>query len=75
MCFVSEASSGWLGPDDDKDGNQYWSKSNVMFSMIQYMEGHPASAPQLTKVLKAYLAEFSRRLEKVPLSDWSAARW
>ena len=26
-----QASSGWLGPDDDKDGNKYWSKSNVMF--------------------------------------------
>ena len=30
-----QADDGWLGPDDDKDGNQYWSKYFMMMILRQ----------------------------------------
>lgn len=26
--------SGWLGPDDDKDGNMYWGRSDIVLALI-----------------------------------------
>lgn len=30
-----QAEDGWLGPDDDKDGNEYWSKYFMMMILRQ----------------------------------------
>lgn len=30
-----QTEDGWLGPDDARDGNQYWSKYLVMFILRQ----------------------------------------
>lgn len=30
-----QADDGWLGPDDDKDGNEYWSKYFMMMTFRQ----------------------------------------
>jgi hypothetical protein len=37
--LASQLPSGWLGPDDmPTDGNEYWSRFNVIQSFIQYWE-------------------------------------
>ena len=43
--IAHQASSGWIGLDDmPKDGNQYWSRINIVLSLIQYYEGSQDAA-------------------------------
>lgn len=70
--------TGWLGPDDTKDGNMYWGPSNVMLSLMQYAEAEASKAGQAEQAEQAilgHLLEMRRRMSRVHLSDWSAARW
>ena len=30
-----QSADGWLGPEDDKDGNMYWSKFPMLFALLQ----------------------------------------
>ena len=32
-----QSSDGWLGPEDDKDGNMYWSKFPMMLALLQVL--------------------------------------
>ena len=65
--------SGWIGIDDlPKDGNQYWSRINVVLSLIQHYEG--GSNPAAITCIFNYLGEANRRLATVPLGGWAAVR-
>ena len=33
--LANQTEEGWLGPDDLKDGNMYWSKFPMLFSLRQ----------------------------------------
>jgi hypothetical protein len=70
-----QASNGWLGPDDDTDGNQYWSKFPILLSLIQYHEANPSDTRVIPAVYKC-LQIMRSRMFSVPLGDtWSGARW
>ena len=65
--------SGWIGLDDmPKDGNQYWSRINIVLSLIMHYEGG-GDATAIACVFK-YLAEANRRLASVQLGGWAAVR-
>jgi len=70
----NQAPSGWLGPDDmPDDGDQYWSRFNVLLSLLQYYEGS-GDARAIACVFN-YLGEARRRmLGATQLSDWSVVR-
>jgi hypothetical protein len=70
----NQAPSGWLGPDDmPDDGDQYWSRFNVLLSLLQYYEGS-GNARAIACVFN-YLGEARRRmLGTTQLSDWSVVR-
>jgi len=36
--LVHQTEDGWLGADDIKDGNAYWSKYPMLFTLRQYYE-------------------------------------
>ena len=36
--LAHQAADGWLGADDIKDGNAYWSKYPMLFTLRQYYE-------------------------------------
>ena len=65
--------SGWIGIDDlPKDGNQYWSRINIILSLIQYYEG--SGNPAAMACIFNYLGEANRRLATVQLGGWAAVR-
>lgn len=65
--------SGWIGLDDmPTNGDQYWSRFNVILSLIQYYEGS-GDARAITCIFN-YLGEAKRRMQMVPVQDWAAAR-
>ena len=68
------APSGWLGPDDmPKDGNQYWSRMNVVLALEQYYEGS-GDARAITTIFN-YLGEARRRmLGATQLGGWAVSR-
>ncbi|EGD77577.1 hypothetical protein PTSG_08674 [Salpingoeca rosetta] len=66
--------SGWLGPDDDKSGNMYWSRFPVMLSLAMYAEANPSQAATIGTAMLAFMKEASKRMQSTPFSDWSAAR-
>ena len=70
------ASSGWLGPDDTRSGDQYWARFNVLSSFTQHAEGHPGQRPVLLRSALRYVVEAQRRALGGPfqINDWSAAR-
>lgn len=71
--IANQDASGWIGLDDMKtDGNQYWSRMNIVLSLIQDYEGGGNAAS--VKCALMYLAEASRRLATVPLAGWASAR-
>lgn len=63
MYIISHQSEeGWLGEDDSKDGNRYWSKYYVMFVLRMYYEatGNETVFPVMYKFLHcAYKRMFS----------------
>lgn len=71
--------SGWLGPDDTRSGDEYWSRYNVLSAFVQQAEaGIPGAAAQLLPAALRYVVEATRRaLEpsgSYQINDWSAAR-
>lgn len=65
--------SGWIGLDDmPTDGNQYWSRMNVILALIQDFEGS-GNASSITTIFN-YLGEANRRLASVPLGGWATVR-
>ena len=69
----NQDASGWIGLDDmPRDGNQYWSRINIVLSLIQHYEGS-GDAAAITCIFN-YLAESNRRLATVPLGGWAAVR-
>ena len=53
--MAHQTSDGWLGSDDIKDGNCYWSKYFIMFTLRQYYEatGDDSVFPVMFKFLHA----------------------
>jgi hypothetical protein len=71
--MAHQDASGWIGVDDmPKDGNQYWSRINIILSLIQYYEG--TADPAAMACIFNYLGEASRRLPATPLAGWAAVR-
>jgi hypothetical protein len=69
----NQEASGWIGIDDmPTDGNQYWSRFNVILSLIQYYEG--TSDPKAMTCIFKFLTEARRRMNLVPLAGWAQAR-
>ena len=57
-----QTDQGWLGADDSKDGNQYWSKFPMLLSLRSYYEatGNSRVIPAMLKFLKeAYKRMFT----------------
>jgi hypothetical protein len=74
------STTGWLGPEDDnKNGNVYWGRSNVILSLCQYAEAEPTKFDSVSAAILKYLLELNRRLttptQYAPLVGWAAARW
>lgn len=67
--------SGWLGPDTDTSGTQYWARFNVMLSLAMWAEGQPATFPNVTKAMLNYAQESYRRQQKTPMTSWAAQRY
>lgn len=67
--------SGWLGPDDIKDGNMYWAPSVTMLALVQYAELEPTAFAEVSEALLKHLLEMKRRLSTVALSDVAQNRW
>ena len=59
-----QSQSGWLGPDDSKDGNSYWSKYYMLYILAQYYEatGNSTVLPAMFK----YLHEAHQRMFQTP---------
>ena len=67
-----QTDNGWLGLDDSKDGNCYWSKYLMMYILTQYYEATGNNAV-ITTMFK-YLHEVHRRMFTIPMggsSTWS----
>eukprot|EP00730_Choanoeca_flexa_P005004 TRINITY_DN11863_c0_g1_i7.p1 TRINITY_DN11863_c0_g1~~TRINITY_DN11863_c0_g1_i7.p1 ORF type:complete len:804 (+),score=132.67 TRINITY_DN11863_c0_g1_i7:207-2414(+) len=69
-----QAPSGWLGPDDTTNGDQYWGRFDMLLALAAYAEANPDKMGNISKVMLAFMHESSRRMQSVPMSDWSAAR-
>lgn len=71
--MAAQQPSGWLGPDDaPTDGNQYWSRINVVLSLLQNFEA--TGDARTIGVVFRYLAEARRRLAVTPLAGWATVR-
>lgn len=68
----NQDASGWIGPDDLRDGNQYWSRMNIILALIQHWEGSQ-NASAITCIFN-YLGEANRRLATQPLDGWATVR-
>ena len=70
------STNGWLGPEDQQGGDQYWSKFPLLLAMAQYAEAVPEEASAVAHVMIRYLQEQQRRMAEVAsLDGWSKARW
>eukprot|EP00052_Salpingoeca_macrocollata_P011437 m.88145 g.88145 ORF g.88145 m.88145 type:complete len:735 (+) comp18056_c0_seq4:28-2232(+) len=69
-----QTAAGWLGPDDEKTGVMYWQNFNVLFALIQFMEGAPENTDRVVNVIHRYLAEAYSRMQHTPMVSWAAAR-
>lgn len=72
--LAHQTDSGWLGLDDQQNGNCYWSKYPVMFALRQYYEatGNSSILPAMFK----FLHTAHQRMFTIPLGGtWSGARW
>ena len=64
-----QSNDGWLGPDDSKDGNSYWSKYYMLYIMTQYYEA--TGNDTVVMAMFKYLHQAHQRLFKVPLGGSS----
>ncbi|XP_065833436.1 uncharacterized protein [Oscarella lobularis] len=69
-----QSADGWLGPEDEKDGNMYWSKFPMLFALLQYYEGNSSDSRIIPAIMK-FLHVAHQKMFQVPLGGWSAARW
>ncbi len=67
--IMHQTDNGWLGLDDSKDGNCYWSKYLMMYVMIQYYEA-TANETVITTMFK-YLHQVHQRMFSIPLGEGS----
>jgi hypothetical protein len=65
---------GWIGPNQTS-GDDYWGRSNVMFSMLQYAEAEPDQFANVTSFMLKYMLSMKERLPKKPLDYWAQERW
>jgi hypothetical protein len=72
--MANQDASGWLGLDDmPKDGNQYWSRFNVILALEQYYEAS-GDSKAITAIFR-YLGEARRRmLGDTQLAGWAVSR-
>ena len=62
-----QSDDGWLGPDDNKDGNLYWSKYLMMFIFKQYYEA--TGNTMIISSMFKFLHEVHQRMFSIPLGD------
>jgi acyl dehydratase len=78
LAFIAanQSSSGWLGPDDTRSGDEYWSRYNVLSAFLQRSEGRAPSAALIPAALRYVVAATRRALDPsgYQINDWSAAR-
>ena len=75
LAFQNQT-TGWLGPDDDLiRADAPWARSIIVLALVQYAEAFPARHAEICRAVRGYLLGLRTRLDAVPLSDWSQARW
>jgi hypothetical protein len=72
--LAHQSPDGWLGPEDETDGNMYWSKFPMMLALLQYHEANSSDDRTLPAVMK-FLHIAHQKMFQVPLSGWSQYRW
>ena len=78
VLTMVNATSGWIGPDDDDTGNQYWSKAPLMMALLQWAEFAPEYEDNVTTAIVGHLgAQYARMVDPdgTVLCCWSQARW
>eukprot|EP00929_Paragymnodinium_shiwhaense_P051141 TRINITY_DN2575_c0_g1_i4.p1 TRINITY_DN2575_c0_g1~~TRINITY_DN2575_c0_g1_i4.p1 ORF type:complete len:413 (+),score=95.01 TRINITY_DN2575_c0_g1_i4:97-1335(+) len=73
-----KSEDGWLGPPQEPgSGEAYWRNSNALQALYQYAEavGDSSKKQAAVEAVVDYLMEQKRRMEKIPIASWSAARW
>lgn len=74
--LAHQSPEGWLGPDDIRDGNAYWSKFPMLLALRQYYEANSSDSRVIPAMLKFLQTAHKRMLQDWPLGNtWSAARW
>lgn len=74
---ANQSASGWLGPDDTRSGDEYWSRYNVLSAFLQQAEAAPGAAAALIPAALRYVVAATRRALTpggFQINDWSAAR-
>lgn len=73
--LANQLPSGWLGPDDmPTNGDEYWSRYNVLQSLLQFWEA--TNDARVMPAMFSYMKEARRRLMGAGalLGDWAVVR-
>lgn len=49
--------TGWIGPDDIKNGDEYWSRFPVLLALAAYAEANPANKTQVAAQMYYFVTQ------------------
>ncbi len=71
--------NGWVGPflnePGDANGHGLWDPLNMLRTLLNYAEAHPAREREIAAAAVAHLTQEAHLLQTDPVIKWASTRW